>query len=142
MIEPSDPDGRPIDLLITTKFPSYLIRHKNKIAWLFHQMRELFDPSVAHGYFDESLSDDLARRRLIEMPVRRAVVQCGANRNRRCAEPVQSRDQKACFLSRARWHAFCIAVCRTAVADRAAEACVSSAAVCLDSRLFIVVSLQ
>jgi glycosyltransferase involved in cell wall biosynthesis len=67
MIEPSDPDGHPIDLLITTKFPSYLIRHKNKIAWLFHQMRELFDPSVAHGYFDESLSDDLARRRLIEM---------------------------------------------------------------------------
>jgi glycosyltransferase involved in cell wall biosynthesis len=65
MIEPTDPGGRPIDLLITTKFPSYLIRHKNKIVWLFHQMRELFDPSVEHGYFDESLSDDLARRRLI-----------------------------------------------------------------------------
>jgi glycosyltransferase involved in cell wall biosynthesis len=67
MIEPSDPDGRPIDLLITTKFPSYLIKHNNKVAWLFHQMRELFDPSIANGYFDESLSSDLVRRRLIAM---------------------------------------------------------------------------
>jgi glycosyltransferase involved in cell wall biosynthesis len=67
LLEPTAPDGHPIDLLITTKFPSYLIRHQNKVAWLFHQMRELFDPNVANGYFNESLSDEVIRERLIEV---------------------------------------------------------------------------
>lgn len=67
LLEPTAPDGRPIDLLITTKFPSYLIRHHNKVAWLFHQMRELFDPNVAKGYFDETLSDEIIRRQLIDV---------------------------------------------------------------------------
>ena len=67
LLEPTAPDGHPIDLLITTKFPSYLIRHHNKVSWLFHQMRELFDPNVANGYFSESLSDEVIRKRLIEV---------------------------------------------------------------------------
>lgn len=66
MIELSDQEGRPIDLMITTKFPSYFIKHPNKVAWIFHQMRELYEPSVAQGYYDESLSDDLLKSRLIE----------------------------------------------------------------------------
>jgi glycosyltransferase involved in cell wall biosynthesis len=32
-----------IDLVIATKFPSYLIRHPNKVAWIFHQQREVYD---------------------------------------------------------------------------------------------------
>ncbi len=33
----------PVDLLIATKYPSYLARHPKKVAWVFHQQRELYD---------------------------------------------------------------------------------------------------
>src|SRR3990172_7129633 len=32
------PAGEP-DLVIATRFPSYLIRHPNKVIWLVHQFR-------------------------------------------------------------------------------------------------------
>ncbi len=32
-----------VDLLIATKYPSYLARHRNKVAWIFHQQREVYD---------------------------------------------------------------------------------------------------
>lgn len=35
--------GERVDLLITTKFPSYLVRHPRKVVWLFHQMREVYE---------------------------------------------------------------------------------------------------
>ena len=36
-------DGRPIDLVIATKFPSYAIRHPNKVVWLVHQFRQAYE---------------------------------------------------------------------------------------------------
>ena len=33
----------PIDMVIPTKFPSYLVRHPLKVTWLFHQHREVYD---------------------------------------------------------------------------------------------------
>lgn len=65
LLEPTAPDGKPIDLLITTKFPSFAIKHDNKVAWVFHQMRELFDSNVAEGYFAGGFSDEAVRRQLI-----------------------------------------------------------------------------
>ena len=35
--------GKPIDLVIATKFPSYLVKHPNKITWLLHQYRAAYD---------------------------------------------------------------------------------------------------
>ncbi|MFI5183047.1 MAG: glycosyltransferase family 4 protein [Vicinamibacteria bacterium] len=35
--------GLPIDLLIATRFPSYVVRHPNKVVWLFHQFRQAYD---------------------------------------------------------------------------------------------------
>jgi hypothetical protein len=35
-------DGRPIDLVIGTKFPSYAVRHPNKVVWLVHQFRQAY----------------------------------------------------------------------------------------------------
>ena len=35
--------GDSIDLVIPTKFPSYLVRHHRKVAWIFHQYREVYD---------------------------------------------------------------------------------------------------
>jgi len=35
--------GRPVDAVIATRFPSYAIRHPNKIVWLIHQYRQAYD---------------------------------------------------------------------------------------------------
>ncbi|PDW01886.1 glycosyltransferase family 4 protein [Candidatus Viridilinea mediisalina] len=36
-------NGVPVDLVISTKFPSYLVRHPNKVVWLVHQHRQAYD---------------------------------------------------------------------------------------------------
>lgn len=36
-------DGRPVDQLICTKFPSYAARHPRKVVWLVHQHRQIYD---------------------------------------------------------------------------------------------------
>lgn len=33
----------PVDQVICTKFPSYLVRHPNKVVWLVHQHRQAYD---------------------------------------------------------------------------------------------------
>jgi glycosyltransferase involved in cell wall biosynthesis len=43
LLDVSESNGRPIDLVIPTKFPSFLVRHPRKVAWLFHQHREAYD---------------------------------------------------------------------------------------------------
>jgi glycosyltransferase involved in cell wall biosynthesis len=35
--------GKRIDLVIATRFPSYLVRHPRKVVWLVHQMRQVYD---------------------------------------------------------------------------------------------------
>ncbi len=35
--------GKRIDLVIATRFPSYLIKHPNKVVWLIHQFRQAYD---------------------------------------------------------------------------------------------------
>lgn len=42
-IELTESNGMPIDMVIPTKFPSYLVRHPVKVTWLFHQHREVYD---------------------------------------------------------------------------------------------------
>ena len=36
-------DGRPIDLVVATKFPSYCVRHPNKRVWVLHQFRQAYE---------------------------------------------------------------------------------------------------
>jgi glycosyltransferase involved in cell wall biosynthesis len=43
MLDLTQVDGRPVDLLIATKFPSYAARHPNKVVWLVHQHRHAYD---------------------------------------------------------------------------------------------------
>lgn len=43
LLDVSESNGEKIDLVIPTKFPSYLVRHPKKVAWLFHQHREAYD---------------------------------------------------------------------------------------------------
>lgn len=39
----ADVNNVPIDLVICTKFPSYLVRHPRKVVWLVHQLRQVYD---------------------------------------------------------------------------------------------------
>ncbi len=43
LLDVTESNGERIDLVIPTKFPSYLVRHPHKVAWLFHQHREAYD---------------------------------------------------------------------------------------------------
>ena len=43
MIDLTESNGRPIDLVIGTKFPSYFVKHPNKVVWLIHQFRQVYD---------------------------------------------------------------------------------------------------
>lgn len=36
-------NGRPIDLVIATKFPSYAVAHERKLTWLVHQFRQVYE---------------------------------------------------------------------------------------------------
>ncbi len=38
-----DGAGEPPDLAIATRFPSYLVRHPNKVIWLIHQFRQVYE---------------------------------------------------------------------------------------------------
>jgi glycosyltransferase involved in cell wall biosynthesis len=50
------------DLVITTKFPSYLVRHPAKVVWLVHQMRQAYElHGTELGQFSESADDTTIR---------------------------------------------------------------------------------
>lgn len=57
--------GKRIDLVIATRFPSYLVKHPNKVVWLVHQLRQVYD-LLGTRYSD--FSQDRPRdARVIEM---------------------------------------------------------------------------
>ncbi|MBE3135361.1 MAG: glycosyltransferase family 4 protein [Acidobacteria bacterium] len=43
LIDLSESNGEPIDLVIATKFPTYFARHPNKVTWLIHQYRAAYE---------------------------------------------------------------------------------------------------
>jgi glycosyltransferase involved in cell wall biosynthesis len=56
-------DGRPIDAVVATKFPSYLVRHPRKVVWLLHQFRQAYELDRTElGQFGESAEDRATRR--------------------------------------------------------------------------------
>jgi glycosyltransferase involved in cell wall biosynthesis len=65
MLDLSETDGKPIDLVIGTKFPSYLVRHPEKRVWLIHQFRQAYDLDRTElGQFGESPEDRAIRRKV------------------------------------------------------------------------------
>jgi glycosyltransferase involved in cell wall biosynthesis len=63
LVDLEDAPGRPIDLVIATKFPSYAIRHPNKIVWLVHQFRQAYELDRGEfGQFSENALDRAAVR--------------------------------------------------------------------------------
>ena len=63
LLDLGESDGRSIDLVIATKFPSYAVRHPNKVVWLLHQFRQAYELDRTElGQFGESAEDRATRR--------------------------------------------------------------------------------
>jgi glycosyltransferase involved in cell wall biosynthesis len=43
LLDVTEADGTRVDLVVPMKFPSYLVRHPNKVVWLIHQFRQAYD---------------------------------------------------------------------------------------------------
>ncbi len=43
LLDLSGNNGVPVDRVICTKFPSYMVEHPNKVVWLVHQHRQAYD---------------------------------------------------------------------------------------------------
>jgi glycosyltransferase involved in cell wall biosynthesis len=68
--------GRPVDLLIATRFPTYAARHPLKVLWLFHPFRQAYD---LHDAGIDGFSDTPEGRELREHVVAldtRALKEC------------------------------------------------------------------
>ena len=63
LLDLTESDGRAIELVIATKFPSYAVRHPNKVVWLLHQFRQAYELDRTElGQFGESAEERAARR--------------------------------------------------------------------------------
>jgi len=69
LLDLSEAHGVSIDILIATKFPSYLARHKNKVVWLVHQFRQVYDfyGTIYSGFDAHSKEDNEIREMIIKM---------------------------------------------------------------------------
>jgi len=68
LLDLEESNGRPIDAVIATKFPSYVVRHPNKVVWLLHQFRQAWDLDRTElGQFGESAEDRALRRKVLEL---------------------------------------------------------------------------
>ena len=67
LLDLSESNGRPVDLVIASKFPTYFARHPNKVAWLIHQYRAAYElcgteySDFAHTELDVGLRETLMR---------------------------------------------------------------------------------
>ena len=68
MLDLDEADGRKIDLVVATKFPSYLVRHADKRVWLVHQFRQAYElDGTPLGQFDDSPEERALRRKVQEL---------------------------------------------------------------------------
>jgi glycosyltransferase involved in cell wall biosynthesis len=68
LIDLSESNGETIDLVIGTKFPSYFVRHPNKVAWLIHQYRAAYELiGTAYSDFTHDDEDVGLRQTLIDL---------------------------------------------------------------------------
>ena len=65
LLDLDEADGRPVDLVVATKFPSYCVRHRNKVVWLLHQFRQAYELDRTElGQFSETPTDRATRRQV------------------------------------------------------------------------------
>ena len=67
LLDLEEANGRPIDAVIATKFPSYAVKHPRKVVWLLHQFRQAWDLDRTElGQFSESAEDRALRRKVLD----------------------------------------------------------------------------
>lgn len=65
LLDLEEADGKRIDTVVATKFPSYLVRHPDKRVWLVHQFRQAYELDRSElGQFGESPADRALRRKV------------------------------------------------------------------------------
>jgi glycosyltransferase involved in cell wall biosynthesis len=68
MLDLEEADGRRIDLVIGTKFPSYVVRHPEKRVWLVHQFRQAYElDGTELGQFGNDPQERALRRQVQEL---------------------------------------------------------------------------
>jgi len=73
MLDLEEADGRKIDVVVATKFPSYVVRHQEKRVWLVHQFRQAYElDGTELGQFGPS-PEERALRRHVQQLDRRAL---------------------------------------------------------------------
>jgi glycosyltransferase involved in cell wall biosynthesis len=71
LIDLSESNGEPIDLVIGTKFPSYFVRHPNKVTWLIHQYRAAYELcGTEYSDFSHDDEDVGIRQTIIDLDTR------------------------------------------------------------------------
>src|SRR5574338_1694677 len=67
LLDLSESNGVPVDMVIASKFPTYFVRHPRKVAWLIHQYRAAYElcgteySDFSHTEADVGLRDRLIR---------------------------------------------------------------------------------
>ena len=71
LLDLSESNGRPVDAVIATKFPTYFVRHPRKVAWLLHQYRAAYELcDTVFSDFTHTESDVGLRDTLISLDTR------------------------------------------------------------------------
>ena len=71
LLDLSESNSRPIDLVVATKFPSYWVRHPAKVVWLMHQYRAIYELcGTEFSDFEHTEGDVALRAALIETDTR------------------------------------------------------------------------
>src|SRR5215831_4452422 len=67
-LELAEIGNRRVDAVIATRFPSYVARHENKIVWLIHQYRQVYDQfGTPYSDFTSSPEDRRTRETIVEI---------------------------------------------------------------------------
>ncbi len=91
LVDLTEVAGKRIDRVIATRFPSYLVKHPNKVVWLVHQMRQVYDLlGTPHSDFSDAPRDQKTIEMIREMDQRtlgeaRALYAISKNTARRLA---------------------------------------------------------
>ena len=68
LLDLTESNGLSVDLVITTKFPTYCVRHPNKVCWLVHQYRSAYELcGTEFSDFHHTELDIGLRERLMEL---------------------------------------------------------------------------
>ena len=96
LIDLSESNGRPIDLVIATKFPTYFVRHPRKVAWLIHQYRAAYElAGTPYSDFDHTPEDVALRERLVALDTEMLARVPSRVRERRDDGTARARDSTA-----------------------------------------------